>query len=223
MNFSNIFKSSFYENYVTTGIELGNVVIALSVSCIIGIYIFALYGLLSKNRFYQKEFAISIPMLTVVTAAVILAIQSNIVISLGMVGALSIVRFRTAIKNPMDLVFLFWGISIGIICGAKLFGLAVVVSVTLTILAVFLDKLPSILPPTLLMIHTKTVEDGQILEVIEEYCSSSVFKTRNMSKGHMDMILEIKTKKEQELLVALQQIEDVVSVSLMEHDGEITY
>ena len=134
MNFIDIFKKSFLEGYASVRIDVAQIVMCMVITVLIAGYVFLIYRTVNKNAFYNRNFNLSLIALSVITAAVILTIQSNIVISLGMVGALSIVRFRTAIKDPMDLVFLFWSISVGIICGAGLAVVAVVASIIITVI-----------------------------------------------------------------------------------------
>ena len=131
--FSNIFKKSFLEGFSAGDITTGKIVVTLLVTVLLAIYIFVVYYVHSKKTFYNKSFNVSLALIAIITAAIILAMQSNLVISLGMVGALSIVRFRTAIKEPMDLMFLFWSISVGIICGANLYVIAILASLVITI------------------------------------------------------------------------------------------
>ena len=118
MSFRDIFKKSFLEGFASTVITTSTVVVALGIACALALYIFFVYRIVTRKTFYSKNFNISLAGVTVITTALILTMQSSVVLSLGMVGALSIVRFRTAIKDPMDLMFLFWSISVGIICGA---------------------------------------------------------------------------------------------------------
>ena len=118
-NFSDIFKKSFLEGFTGGDISTGRIAATLAVTALIALYIFVIYRVVTRKTFYSKTFNISLVALAVVTSAIILAMQSNLVISLGMVGALSIIRFRTAIKDPMDLVFLFWSISVGIRCNGN--------------------------------------------------------------------------------------------------------
>lgn len=113
------FLIDFLSNYTSESITLENTIMVLGIACILACYIFVVYRLVTKKIFYSKSFNIALAVIAVVTAAIILAVQSSIVISLGMVGALSIVRFRTAVKEPMDLCFLFWSIAVGICCGAR--------------------------------------------------------------------------------------------------------
>ena len=113
MSFSDIFKRSFLEGFTSLDINIYTAASAMIITSIIACYIFIVYRLVTRKTFYSKTFNISIAVIAVITSAVIITIQSSIVVSLGMVGALSIVRFRTAVKDPMDLVFLFWSIVVG--------------------------------------------------------------------------------------------------------------
>ena len=128
MNFSDIFKKGFLSSYTSENISVPHITAVLLITAAIAAYIFIVYRLVTKKTFYSRNFNIALAGIAVVTAGIILAVQSSIVISLGMVGALSIVRFRTAIKEPMDLCFLFWSIAVGICCGAHMTEVAVVLS-----------------------------------------------------------------------------------------------
>ena len=139
-----------------------------------------------------------------------MTIQSNIVISLGMVGALSIVRFRTAIKDPMDLVFLFWAISAGIICGAGFAIIAVIASVILTAGILVADRLPVAKSPQILLINSDWFEnEDSIMEIVKKYCSLNRVKARNLTKDGLNMAIEVRVKDEKELVKALMKIDHV--------------
>ena len=125
MNYGDIFKNSFINAFSINDVSGGETMVVLLCTCLVALYVFGVYRVVTRKTFYSKNFNISLAALAVITAIVILTVQSNIVLSLGMVGALSIVRFRTAIKDPMDLVFLFWAISVGIACGAGMLEIAV--------------------------------------------------------------------------------------------------
>ncbi len=152
MNYIDIFKKSFLEGYASTNLTVKSICVCMLITILISAYIFMVYRLLNRNAFYNKNFNMSLPAIAILTAAIILTIQSNIVISLGMVGALSIVRFRTAIKDPMDLVFLFWAISAGIICGAGFAVIAVIASAVLTLGLLAADHLPIAKSPQILLV-----------------------------------------------------------------------
>lgn len=224
MNFVDIFKSSFLEGYAASSMSLKSIIMIGMITALISAYIFIVYRLVNKKAFYNKSFNVSLPALAIITAAIILTIQSNIVVSLGMVGALSIVRFRTAIKDPMDLVFLFWAISVGIMCGANCFSIAIVTSVIVTVGILVAERLPIAKAPQILLINTDSYKNEKdILKIVEKYCSLYKVKARNLTKDHLDMAIEVRVKEEGELVNALIEIENVVSASLVSHDGEVTF
>lgn len=224
MNYIDIFKKSFLEGYASSNLTVKSILVCMLITIIISAYIFAVYRLINRNAFYNKNFNMSLPAIAVITAAIILTIQSNIVISLGMVGALSIVRFRTAIKDPMDLVFLFWAISVGIICGAGFSVIAVISSVVITAGILISDKLPIAKSPQILVINSGTYEnEDEILETVKKYCSLHKVKARNLAQNHLDMAIEVRVKEEGNLVRDLMKITDVTSASLVAHDGEVTF
>jgi len=221
--FSDIFKKSFLEGFSGSDITTARILVTLTVTCIIALYIFIVYYVAAKKTYYSKTFNISLALISVITASIILAMQSNLVISLGMVGALSIVRFRTAIKDPMDLIFLFWSISAGIICGAEMYKIAIISSLVITIGLFVLELTPAGKASVLLIVNAGGVGDESgIRAVVEKYAKRNKVKSRNVSKDSLDMIWDIKTNKEQELLKELMELEGVFGASLMAHDGEIT-
>lgn len=224
MNFVDIFKSSFLEGYSVSNLSAKAVAVIVLITALISAYIFITYRLINKKSFYNKSFNASLPALAIITAAIILTIQSNIVVSLGMVGALSIVRFRTAIKDPMDLVFLFWSISVGIMCGASCFSVAVITSVVVTIGIFVVEWLPITKAPQILLINSSNHKnEKEILRMVKKYCSLYKVKARNLTKDHLDMAIEVRVKEEGELVNSLVELSDVVSASLVSHDGEVTY
>lgn len=224
MNFVDIFKSSFLEGYSGSNLSAKAVAVIVLITALISAYIFITYRLINKKSFYNKSFNASLPALAIITAAIILTIQSNIVVSLGMVGALSIVRFRTAIKDPMDLVFLFWSISVGIMCGASCFSVAVITSVVVTIGIIVVEWLPIAKAPQILLINSSNHKnEKEILRMVKKYCSLYKVKARNLTKDHLDMAIEVRVKEEGELVNSLVELSDVVSASLVSHDGEVTY
>ena len=196
----------------------------LFVTALLALYIFAIYRLVTRKVFYSKNFNIALAALSLITAAIILAMQSNLVISLGMVGALSIVRFRTAIKDPMDLVFLFWSISIGIICGAGLYEVALVTSVAVTVFILVLDMIPVSRAPMMLVVNSSKMDDEQtVLDVVGKYAKSYKVKSRNLSKGRLDMVVELRVKDESGLVSEVAALDGMIGASLIAHDGEVTF
>lgn len=217
-----LIMKSFLEGYATSELNVGTMFFCMGIAAAIGLYIFLIYKLVNKNSFYNRNFNISLIALTVITAAIILTIQSNIVVSLGMVGALSIVRFRTAIKDPMDLVFLFWSISVGIICGAGFALIAVIASVVLTIIIVCLSLFSSPRETMVLVVNADEYNENQVLEAVKANCGFWKVRARNISGTGMNMAIEVRTKEPQALIRQIVGTEHVVSASLLEHDGEIT-
>lgn len=223
-NFSDIFKKSFLEGFTGGDISTGRIAATLAVTALIALYIFVIYRVVTRKTFYSKTFNISLVALAVVTSAIILAMQSNLVISLGMVGALSIIRFRTAIKDPMDLVFLFWSISIGIICGAGLYEIALLTSLLVTVGIIGLDLVPTSKAPMMLVVNATELDaEEAIVNAAKAAGKLCKVKSRNYSAGHLDMIIEVRVANEAELVKTVSDIAAVTSVSLISHDGEVTF
>lgn len=224
MNVIDVFKKSFLEGYASSNLTVKSIVACMLITILISAYIFGVYRLVNRNAFYNKNFNVSLPAMAIITAAIILTIQSNIVISLGMVGALSIVRFRTAIKEPLDLVFLFWSISVGIICGAGLAVIAVIASAALTVGILITEKLPIAKASQILLVNSYTFEsEDDIMEIIKKYCSLYKVKARNLTQNHLDMAVEVRVKEEGVLVRELMKVEAVTSASIVAHDGEVTF
>ena len=223
MSFSDIFKNSFLNGFSSTEIDAKTIIISLLITSIIGVYIFLIYRSVTRKTFYSKTFNISLIAMAVITAAIILTIQSNIVLSLGMVGALSIVRFRTAIKDPLDLVFLYWSISIGIICGAGLAEISVILSLLITIVVFVMQKYPNKKLSMILVVNSTNLEnDSKIIEIVKQYSKYYKIKSKNLTSTSIDMIVEVKVNEESELIHKVMELEGITSASLLSHDGEIT-
>lgn len=224
MNFSDIFKKSFLEGFASTEITTVTVLSAIAVASAIALYIFFVYRVVTRKTFYSKNFNISLAGITVITAALILTMQSSVVISLGMVGALSIVRFRTAIKDPMDLMFLFWSISVGIICGAGLAQVAVILSIVVTVGIFILDRLPVARAPMILVVNASNLDaEEAVTNAVKPFAGHYRVKSRNMTESSLDLVLELRTAQGSSLVRAVMALEGVTSVSLLSHDGEVTF
>ena len=224
MGFKDVFKKSFLEGFTSMDITTGKIAATLIVTALLALYIFAIYRLVTRKVFYSKNFNISLAVMSLITAAIILAMQSNLVISLGMVGALSIVRFRTAIKDPMDLAFLFWSISIGIICCAGLYEIALVTSVGVTVFILVLDMLPVGKAPMMLVVNSSEMNgEKAVLDVVGKYARYYKVKSRNLSKGRLDLVIELKVKEESALVSEVAPLDGMLSPSIIAHDGEVTF
>lgn len=224
MSFSEIFKKSFLDGFTAVDINIYTAAASMLITCALALYLFFVYRILTKKTFYSKSFNISIAAISLIIAGIILTIQSSIVVSLGMVGALSIVRFRTAIKDPMDLVFLFWSISIGIICGVGLAEIAVLMSLILTVGIVVLNGLPVAKAPMILVVNSSALNsEAEILAVVKKYAKHCTVKSRNMTKAKLDLIIELRTSEGDSLMQDVLGLDVVESASLMSHDGEVTF
>jgi len=224
MTFNDIFKKSFLETVNTGDVSIKHIALVLLITSVLAAYIFLVYRFITKKTFYNKNFNISLAAITVIVAAIIMTIQSSIVISLGMVGALSIVRFRTAIKDPMDLVFLFWSISIGIICGAGLFGIAFLSSLVLTVGIIILELLPVSRTPLLLIVNSNNKEIKEtVIEAVKANAKTYQVKSQTVNNSGFDMIIEVKTKQPDDLLIKVSSISGIEKCSLISHDGEATF
>ena len=224
MNFSDIFKKSFLEGYASTEITTITIVAALGIACLLALYIFFVYRVVTRKTFYNKNFNTTLAGITVITASLILTLQSSVVLSLGMVGALSIVRFRTAVKDPMDLMFLFWSISVGIICGAGLAQVAVILSVVVTLGILILDHMPVAKAPMILVVNSSDLDgEDAIVAVVKQYTKLLHVKSRNMTADSLDLVIELRTGEGNKLVREIMDVKGVTSASLLAHDGEVTF
>lgn len=224
MTFSDIFKKSFLEGYANTDISTYTVLISLLITCFLALYIFFVYRLVTRKTFYSKNFDIALAGVSVITAAIILTIQSSIVVSLGMVGALSIVRFRTAIKDPIDLMFLFWSISVGIICGAGLSMIAVILSLIMTVGIIVLNAIPIAKSPMILVINASSTDiEEQLTDIVKKYAKHVSVKSRNLTSKELDLTYELRTNEGKTLIQECLKIKGVSSVSLLNHEGEVSF
>ena len=224
MTFTDIFKKSFLEGFTSADINIYTAAVALLITAALAAYIFFVYRVLTRKTFYSKTFNISLAGIALITAGIILTIQSSIVVSLGMVGALSIVRFRTAVKDPMDLMFLFWAIAVGIICGTGLAEIAMILSIIVTAGILVLNGLPVAKAPLILVVNASDLDaEEKIVAVVKTYAGHPVVKSRNMTKSSLDLIIELRTDSGSRLVREVLDIDCVTSASLMAHDGEVTF
>lgn len=224
MSTRDILKKSFLEAIASADIAPQEIFLVLFMTTALALYLFCIYRVLTRKIFYNKSFNIALAALALITAGIILTIQSSIVISLGMVGALSIVRFRTAVKDPMDLVFLFWSLSIGIICGARLYVIAVIVSIFVTLLLFVLDKIPVAKSPKILVVNADGMDaEEEILEIVKNVAGYYKVKSRSLSAEQLDMVVELRVKEEKELVREIGSLKSVHTISLLAHDGEVTF
>lgn len=223
MSVKDVIKNSIYNRFVGgTGMSFRSVMLILVVACIVGVYIYFVYKYFSKSEFYSRDLNVTIAGMAVVVSAMMVAMQSNLLVSLGMVGALSIVRFRTAIKSPIDLLYLFWSISAGIICGVGLYVLGIVLCVIMTLLIFVLGRIPNTKAPQLLIVKTSLDADAERLtKIISEM--SKYYKTKStvVKNGEREDIIEIRITNKNELLNRLYEVSGVKTINILEHRGEV--
>ena len=221
--FQDILKNSFLEGF-QSDISTIKICVTLLLATLLGAYIFFVYRYKTKSAFYSKDFNNTLLLLPVITSGIVLAMQSSIVISLGMVGALSIVRFRNAVKSSLDLAFLFWSISVGIIIGAGVYEIGVILSLVVTVLLFAADFVPVKEPPYLLALHGEDIDfDGEILPVLKASTHSYKVKSRSQAGNRCDMIIEIRSDKESEIIAQLSANAKIRNVNILAHDGEVRF
>lgn len=221
MSFSDVIKKSVLESFSATDLSAKYVAAILIETFLIAVYIFLVYRFITRSSFYNKGYAVSMAMISVITAGIILAMQSNLVISLGMVGALSIVRFRTAIKDPMDLLFLFWSIGTGIVTGAGLFSMGVMIAAFVTIGMVLLNLVPVLTSPELLVLKLDSSAEENVMSIVKSATSAFKIDSKSVTKAATTLIIEIKSKNGSDLVNKISEVEGVISATLMHHEGEV--
>lgn len=220
MNFSDIFKSSFLEN--VGSVSILDMIITLVLSFAIGLFIFIVYKKTYNGVMYSSSFGVTLIALTMITNVLILAVTSNVVLSLGMVGALSIVRFRTAIKEPLDIAFLFWSIDVGIILAAGFLPLAVIGSVVIgSVLLVFVNK-KSHLNPYMVVVSCVDYEaEMAIRDFLAKQVQKSVIKSKTAQKHSIELNIEVRMKDENtDFINILSEMKGVNSAVLVSYNGD---
>ena len=224
MSIKDAIKKSVLQEFTDPAVTMGDIAAALGMAAVLALYIYLIYKLVTRSAFSSRDFNKSLAMLPVITAGILLAMQSSFVISLGSVGALSIVRFRNAVKDPMDLVFLFWSISIGIVCGAKLYALAILLSLVLTVLVFVLDLIPAAKSPMLLVMNGSDASvEAALQPILKQQAKAAHVKSRNLTTAGIDLIVELRPNDPPALVQACAALPGVQSVSLLDHDGQIRY
>ncbi len=215
MTFQDVFKNSFLES--TSSISALNMTVTLIVSFLIGVFIYQIYKKSYQSVVFTKSFSMSLVMMTMITALVIMAITSNVVLSLGMVGALSIVRFRSAIKDPMDIIFMFWSIAAGIVTGANLYTLAILGSIVIGIVIIAFSGSLSENTPYLLVLHyTKEEDEEKILNKLKATVDRFFVKSKIVDENHVEYTIELRVKNEEMSFVNdMKQIPSVTHVTLV--------
>lgn len=220
MNFNDLFKSSFLENI--TSFSALDMAIAMGLAFVVGLFIFFVYKKTYTGVMYSAGFGISLIAMSLITTLVILAVTSNIILSLGMVGALSIVRFRTAIKEPLDIVFMFWSIAAGIVLGAGLLPLAIFGSVFIGVILVLFVNKKSVDSPYILVISSEgEKQEDEIMRQIAQSVKKHSVKAKTVSDSGMEFTLEVRLKENSTKFVGeIKAISGVKSAALVSYNGD---
>ena len=220
MSFNDIFKSSFLES--VTEFSTMDTLIGMLFALVIGLFIFVIYKKTFTGIMYSTGFAMSLVGLSLVTTLVIMAVTSNVVLSLGMVGALSIVRFRTAIKEPLDIAFLFWSIAVGIVLAAGMIPLAVFGSIVIGVILLIFVNRKSYVSPYIVVISCNGHEaEEKATTFLKSKVNKYVVKSKSAQKGSLELNIEVRLKDDNtDFINELSEIEGVDSAVLVSYNGE---
>lgn len=220
MSFQDIFKSSFLEN--VTEFSLLDTCIGLAVALLVGLFIFMIYKKTLTGVLYSDGFALTLVGLSLVTTLVIMAVTSNVVLSLGMVGALSIVRFRTAIKEPVEIVFLFWSLAVGIVIGAGMIPLAIIGSVIIGVILLLFANRKIRKQPYILVVSCKDeAAEQRITEILAKAVEYYTVKSKTVNAAGIEFTAELRTKDAETAFVnRITGLEGVGNATLVSYNGE---
>jgi len=220
MTFNDIFKSSFLEEVQT--FSLPDLLLAMLISFLVGLYIFLIYKKTFKGVMVSTGFSYALIALPMITALVILAVTSNVILSLGMVGALSIVRFRSAIKEPMEIVFLFWSIAAGIVIGADLLMIGIVGSIIIGIVILIISaKKPSGMPYILVLECNDEQAEAVAMNIVKKNVKKYMVKSKTIRRNGIELSLEVRLHDAStDFANALCRIPGVESAVLVTYNGE---
>ncbi|MUT66917.1 DUF4956 domain-containing protein [Paenibacillus sp. NEAU-GSW1] len=220
-SFTDMLKNSVIDNF-TSDINIAKMLISLGVAFLIGFFIYTLYKRIFSGVLYSKSFNVSLIGMTMVTAMVILAVNSNLVLSLGMVGALSIVRFRTPIKDPTDLIFLFWAAAAGIVSGAGFYSLAIIGSVIVGLILFFFVKGGTVETPYLLVVNCDSdASEKAVHDHVNKMVKRYNVKQKTVAGGNIEMTLEVRLREQEgHFINQLSGLAGVKNAVLISYSGD---
>ena len=220
MTFNDVFKSSFLENVAEVSVT--DVLLAMLFAVVLGAFIFFIYKKTFQGVMYSSGFGITLIGLTMVTTLVILAVTSNVVLSLGMVGALSIVRFRAAIKEPFEIVFLFWALAVGIVVGAGMFLLAVIGSVLIGVILIVFARRRIGEHPYILVVRCDNGEsEAAVMAALRKAVAGSTVKAKTVTPAGVELSVEVTLKgSDTQFVTGIFEIDGVSDASLVTYNGQ---
>ena len=222
MSVTDVIKKTVYEQFVGGSVlPADKIILMLVCAALIGLYIYAIYKNQSRAAFYSKDLNITVACLPIVVCGILIAMQNNLVVSLGMVGALSIVRFRNAVKNPLDLLYFFWSISAGIMCGVSLVVLALLLCAVMTFMVILLRMIPGAKASSVLVLRSALEVDWSAVdELLKKHGKNVRQKSRSHQAGQTEVIYELFTKEENQLIADLEKLQTIEQIHFLSHDGE---
>lgn len=223
MSIKDIIKDSVYKTFAgSSGLSFWEVGWVLLSALLVGLFIFFIYKLFTKSTFYSKDMNITLAGTVVIVAAIMVAMQSSLVVALGMVGALSIVRFRTAVKSPLDLLYIFWSISVGIICGVRLYTLAAVLCIMMTVLIFILSMIPGSRAPVLAVIRAESrCASDAIVSILKKNSKNVRENSVVMKNGEKEYIYELSAPDRDRITEEMSKLEGFISINILSHSGEM--
>lgn len=214
-----MFVGWFLQNFTSEDISVVQLILTLGLAGVVSVYIFFIYRMIMRKNVYSLRYNIMVSAMVLIITAIIFTIQSSVVISLGVMGALSIVRFRTAIKDSLDIVFLFWAVTAGICIGAHMSEIAIMLSAFVTILIFFLEEMSIKRKKKILLVELKQGNNGEhLLAVVKQLCKSYIVKMQD--EKHNKMVIELQCKDEYGLFKEINRIPETKSISLLSQEGE---
>lgn len=225
ITFQKLLDSMDLDNIIQMSADLNiwMILLNLAVAFVLVMFIFFIYKLTFTGVLYSKNFNITLVIVSLVTTSAVIVISSNIILALGMVGALSIVRFRMAVKDPKDVGFLFWAITNGIICGIAAYSLAVISALFIGLVMFLLSRKIRFIEPYLLIIDSKDLSTQEIESILKKYTLLYKLRSKVIDSEKSQIIIEIKIKKDkiQEILKEIKGLKDLIYVKLVSYEGDL--
>ncbi len=225
ITFQKLLDSMDLDNIIQMSADLNiwMILLNLAVAFVLVMFIFFIYKLTFTGVLYSKNFNITLVIVSLVTTSAVIVISSNIILALGMVGALSIVRFRMAVKDPKDVGFLFWAITNGIICGIAAYSLAVISALFIGLVMFLLSRKIRFIEPYLLIIDSKDLSTQEIESILKKYTLLYTLRSKLIDSEKSQIIIEIKIKKDkiQEILKEIKGLKDLIYVKLVSYEGDL--
>lgn len=212
--------SGILSTYNNNAVPASTIISVLIMVCFVAAYEFFVYRVVSHRAFYNKSFNISITVLPFFISTIILCLQSNVVITLGTIGALAIIRYRTAIKDPVDMVYLLWSVHTGICCGCQLYEVSVLTSIAVTAVLLLLNYINIGHSPYCLILHCSTTNEKRVINLITQNVKNPRIKNRNYTSSGIDMVVEFFSKNPVVVSEILSASDAVDKFSIIEYDAE---